>query len=266
MGRLASVGVGVVVASLTMVGCGSSSKSSTGVKATQPATSAPSTTAHAAPGTGAKLVAPAKLKGALLTGRDAGSGWVLVSSGSGSGTQQPGPSTTKPAKSGNGSPSLASVKAPKQCKALVANFDVTSPVANTAAGALFRKADTTVLTQTLVSSTATKKKPAADRAALSACKSIFVSTGLAREEIAIAPFTIPRLGDESVGVKLTVTVKGQGKTVVQKAYLAEILRGNTLDAIVLADGATAAGVVKPTDPGALGPLARRADAKVASIT
>jgi len=248
----------VLAASLLIAGCGKTSDSSS-TTTTKPAAS---TSTTQKPGTGKKLVPQATLKKALLTAGEAGSGWSLVASGTDSSTNNPGPSTTKPAKD-NGSPSLANVKASKQCKTILANFDTTTTVSKTTASAAFKKADTTSLRQTLVSTTGERPSPTADRKGVSACKSISINTGLARETLALSAYDIPRLGDESLGVKLTVTLTGQGKKVVANAYLAEVLRGNTLNRLVLADGGGGATKVVPVDPSKLGSLAQSADTKLA---
>jgi hypothetical protein len=160
---------------------------------------------------------------------------------------------------------LANLHTSAECKALLAHFNLTGRVEKTSARVVFTKADRTQLAQVLVSSTATSE-PAAGRAGLSKCKKISISTGLGRATVDISLFNVPKLGDDSLGAKLTVTVTGQGKTVIENAYLAEIRRGNTLDVVVLGDAPPAGGPVKPVDPSALGPLARTADAKVAKIS
>lgn len=216
-------------------------------------------------GTGKTLVSQAKLKAALLTARDAGAGWTLVSSGTSSGTVQPGPSTSKPTNE-NGSPSLADVKTTPECKAVLKNFDLTSKIDKTVARAVFMKSDRTGLAQTVVSSTSSKSPPAADRAGLSKCKNSTVSTGLGQATLGLATLPLPKLGDDSLGVELTITASGQGKKIVQNLYLAEIKRGNTVDAVVLADGASPDGTVTPVKSDQLASLARTADAKVAKVT
>ena len=209
---------------------------------------------------------PAKLKGALLTAREAGTGWTLVSTGSGSGTSRPGPTTTQP-KGGNSSPSLANVHTTPQCKALLSNFDLTSPVKNTAQ----RESSSPRLIRLRwrrcwcppMRRGLRHPRP---RAGIAKCKKISITTGVGRATVDLAPIALPKLGDDSLGVKLTVTVTGQGKTVVLNEYLALIQRGNTVDALVLGDAPANGGPVKKVNPATLGPLAQKADAKVAKVT
>ena len=158
------------------------------------------------------------------------------------------------------------MKTTPECKALLKNFDLTSKIDNTVARAVFTKSDRTSLAHTVISSTSTKSQPTADRTGISKCKNISITTGLARETIGLSTLTLPKLGDASLGVKLTITATGQGKKLTTNAYLAEIQRGNVLDTLVLADGASPDGTVTPVNPAVLSMLARTADAKVAKVT
>ncbi len=264
MRTVSAMSLSVAVAALLAAGCGSSTKTST---STKDAGSVTTTTKPKpkVPGTGKTLVSEAKLKSALLTAREAGAGWTLVVSDTSSGSAQPGPSTSKPANQ-NGSPSLANVKTTPACKAVLKNFDLTTKVNKTVAKAVFAKADRTSLAQTVVSSTSTRSQPATDRAGISKCKNITVSTGLGQQTLGLAALPLSKFGDDSLGIRLTVTAMGQGKKVTQNAYLVEIQRGNTVDVVVMADGVSPDGSVTPVQADRLAALARTADAKVAKVT
>ena len=94
-----------------------------------------------------------------------------------------------------------------------------------------------------MSTDAKKPPPSATRAGIAKCKKISITTGVGRATVDLAPIALPKLGDDSLGVKLTVTVTGQGKTVVLNQYLALIRRGNTVDALVLGDAPATGGPV-----------------------
>jgi hypothetical protein len=256
-----TVGVSVVIALLLLMGCGSSTKTSTSTNQNPTtSTSKPKPVA----GSGKTLVSQAKLKSALLTVGEAGAGWTLVASGTSSRSVGPGPSTSKPA-SGSG-PTRANVKTSPECKAVLKNFDPTAKIDKTVARVGFTKSDRTSLGQSVVSSTSGKSQPGSDRAGLAKCKNITISTGVGTATLGLSILPLPKLGDDSLGVKLTITATGQGKKLTQNAYMAEIQRGNTLDTLILADGASPDGSVTPVKSDQLAPLARAADAKVAKIT
>lgn len=245
MGRVRSIvaAAGVVGVLVLAASCGSSSSS--GSNSSSDSSAARSTTT--APAT------ERDLRKALLDQSDVGPGYTKIDEASGS--QQT---------SDNSPTDLSKLNATPECKILL---ELLSNQAKSSdkktARVLFRKDDKTPLIESLLTINGLEARFTQQKQAIGSCGQVGSSGTAGSVTVSIAPFEVPKLGDDSFGGKFTVTLMAQGQTVTENSYFGLVRRGEVAEQITVSDHVSTTEPPATADPNTVAGFLQKADAKLA---